>query len=66
MISQGVEEGQIIAIALDDDTNVTYRDPAELSKFIRSMIKDKEKMYYIMIDEVHMPLRKKNSKVQEE
>ena len=52
LISQGVKAEQIIDIALDDDTNAMYRDPAELSRFIRSKITDKESMYYIMIDEV--------------
>ena len=51
LISQGVKAEQIIDIALDDDTNAIYRDPAELSKFIRSKITDKETMYYIMIDD---------------
>ena len=52
LISQGVKAEQIIDIALDDDTNAMYREPAELSRFIRSKITDKETMYYIMIDEV--------------
>ena len=52
LISQGVKEEQIIAIALDDDTNVKYRDPSELSAYIRSRITNKTEMFYIMIDEV--------------
>ncbi len=51
LLSHGVKEEQIIALALDDDTNAIYRDPAELSKFIRSKITDKETLYYIMTDE---------------
>ena len=35
-----------------------YRDPAELSKFIRSKIADKEMMYYILIDEVQYAITK--------
>lgn len=52
LISQGVREDQIIAIALDDDINAKYRDPAELSAYIRSRITNKTEMFYIMIDEV--------------
>lgn len=58
LISQGVKAEQIIDIALDDDTNAAYRDPAELSKYIRSKITDKEAMYYIMIDEVQYAITK--------
>ena len=57
LISQGVKAEQIIDIALDDDTNAMYREPAELSRFIRSKITDKESMYYIMIDEVQYAIR---------
>ena len=35
LIESGVKEEQIITIALDDDTFVKYRDPDELSKYIR-------------------------------
>lgn len=52
LISQGVREDQIIAVALDDDINAKYRDPAELSAYIRSRITNKTEMFYIMIDEV--------------
>lgn len=52
LISQGVREDQIIAIALDDDINAKYRDPAELSAYIRSRITNKTEMFYILIDEV--------------
>lgn len=49
---QGVEEDQIIAIALDELSNAKYRDPFELDKFIRDQITDKQKRYYILIDEI--------------
>ena len=51
LIESGVKEEQIISIALDDDTFIKYRDPEELSKFIRAKIVSKD-MYYILIDEV--------------
>ena len=38
LIESGVKEEQIITIALDDDTFVKYRDPDELSKYIRGKI----------------------------
>ena len=50
LISQGINEDQILQISLDD-MFTQYRDPAELSKYIRSKIVD-HKMNYIFIDEV--------------
>lgn len=35
--SIGVEDEQIICLALDDDENIQYRNPLELGKYIRSM-----------------------------
>lgn len=51
LIESGIREEQIITIALDDDVFVKYRDPAELSKYIRERIVNDD-MYYILIDEV--------------
>ena len=58
LISSGVKEEQIISIALDDDICEQYRNPDELSKYIRSRIVNKE-MYYILIDEVQYAITKK-------
>lgn len=57
LIESGVKEEQIISIALDDDTCEQYRNPGELSKYIRSKIVNKE-MYYILIDEVQYAITK--------
>ena len=57
LIESGVKEEQIITIALDDDTNIQYRDPDELSKYVRSRIVNKD-MYYILIDEVQYAISK--------
>lgn len=58
LISSGVKEEQIISVALDDDICEQYRNPDELSKYIRSKIVNKE-MYYILIDEVQYAITKK-------
>ena len=57
LVESGVREEQIIPIALDDDMFTKYRDPDELSRFIRSKIVSKE-MYYILIDEVQYAIAK--------
>ena len=52
--SIGVDDAHIIELALDLDANSTYRDPFELGKYIRSRIVDKDKMYYVFLDEIQM------------
>ena len=51
LLESGVKEEQIIMIALDDDLYLKYRDPDELSRYIRGKIVNKD-MYYILIDEI--------------
>lgn len=47
LISQGIEENQILQIPLDDDMFTNDRDPAELSKYIRSkIVEHKMNLYF--------------------
>lgn len=48
----GVEEDQIIGLALDELPNAKYRNPLELDQYIRSQIVDKTRRYYVLIDEI--------------
>jgi len=50
--SIGVKDNQIITLALDDDINIKYRNPIELGSYIRSLMVDKESMYYVILDEI--------------
>ena len=61
LIGSGVEKEQIITIALDDDMYVKYRDPLEMSEFIRSKITN-DKTYYILIDEIQYAISKEELK----
>lgn len=61
LVESGVKEEQIITVALDDDSFVQYRDPDELSKYLRSKIVNKEP-YYILIDEVQYAITKEELK----
>ena len=61
LAESGVKEEQIITIALDDDAFVQYRDPDELSKYLRSKIVNKEQ-YYVLIDEVQYAISKEELK----
>ncbi len=61
LISQGVDAQQIIEIPMDDDEFLRYREPAELSKYIRSKLID-GKMNYVFIDEVQYAISNRELK----
>lgn len=52
LLDHGVEQSQIIALALDMLENSRYRNPIELDGFIRKRIADNGKRYYVFIDEI--------------
>jgi predicted AAA+ superfamily ATPase len=53
LLSMGVEQDHIIAIALDDIANIEYRDAIKLYNYVKDHIKD-EKTYYVFLDEIQM------------
>lgn len=52
LLNSGIEENQIIGLALDDFDHAKYRNPFELNKVIREQILNKSKRYYVFIDEI--------------
>ena len=58
--SIGVEDKFIIEISLDDEVNAKYRNPIELGNYIRSLMIEKDKEYYIFIDEIQQVKEIKN------
>lgn len=50
--SLGVDDGQIIELALDEARNAKYRNPLELDQYIREQVTDKDQMYYVFLDEI--------------
>lgn len=54
LMQEGVNEGQIITLALDTLANARYRNPIELDKYFREQIIDEKKRYYIFIDEIQL------------
>lgn len=53
LLSDGVSPDAIIAIDLDDDKNIKYRDPLELGSYVREQCAGK-KMCYVFLDEIQM------------
>lgn len=62
LISIGVKKENIIAIALDEEENDKYREPKELSAYIRSKIVNENEQYYVFIDEVQYAIKKEELK----
>lgn len=50
--SIGVSNDNIIELALDEAMNAKYRNPLELDQYIREQITDKERKFYVFIDEI--------------
>lgn len=49
---QGVADDHIIEVSLDSEEDRAYRDPAELSRYLRSRITSRTDEFYVLIDEV--------------
>ena len=52
LFKSGIDENQIIKFALDEIDNAKYRNPFELNKIIKEKTSDKNKRYYVFIDEI--------------
>lgn len=53
LFESGIKGDHIIKLELDKEENKKYLDSHELSKYIKSQIKDKD-MHYILLDEIQM------------
>ena len=54
LLQEGVVPEQIITLELDNDINVRYRNPLELGAYLRQIVSNTEKDYYILLDEIQM------------
>ena len=54
LIQSGVPENHIIAVALDLAGDIRYRNPLELTSFVRSIVEGKGEPYYLFVDEIQM------------
>ena len=52
LLSSGIEEAQIVGIALDEISSAKYRNPFELDRIVKERMPDKNKRYYVFIDEI--------------
>lgn len=52
LLDSGIDESQIIEIALDEIDNAKYRNPIELNRVVKERMPDRNKRYYVFIDEI--------------
>lgn len=58
LLDSGIPQSNIITLQLDDDEFIKYRDPAELSKYLRRKIKKNNGKTYVLLDEVQYAISK--------
>ncbi len=54
LLQDGVPKEHIIMLELDNDINIRYRNPLELGRYIRELVSDESKDYYVLLDEIQM------------
>ena len=52
LLDEGVDGGDIIMLALDEDINARYRNPLELGRYIRERCADRSRYFYVLLDEI--------------
>lgn len=54
LLAEGVDPAQIISIALDLTKDIRYRNPLELSSYVRGLVEGKAERFYLFVDEIQM------------
>ncbi len=54
LLKEGIPRDHIVDIALDDFSNLKYRNPMELDRYVRNRIHEDGQKYYVLIDEVQL------------
>lgn len=65
LLKEGVSEDEIIEIALDKKSHITYRNPNTLYDHIIERTKDSKRLYYVIIDEIQLSYKIKNTEIDE-
>ncbi len=60
LLQDGVKDEQIITIELDLAKDIRYRNPLLLSSYVRSLVENQPREYYLFIDEIQMSDRVAN------
>jgi predicted AAA+ superfamily ATPase len=60
LLENGVKNEQIISIELDLTRDIRFRNPLEISAYVRGKVEGKSENYYLFIDEIQMSDQVKN------
>ena len=52
LLQEGIAPEQIVMLELDNDINARYRNPLELGAYLRQLVGDTAKDYYVLLDEI--------------
>ena len=65
LLSEGVSEDCFVEIALDRKSDLIYRNPNQLFQYIVDRTQNKDKRYYVFIDEIQLSVKIKNKDIDE-
>ena len=65
LLQQGVQEDCFVEIDLEPKSNITYRNPNTLYDYIMERCSDKQRKYYVFIDEIQLCYKVKNTDIDE-
>ena len=60
LLQQGVQEDCFVEIDLEPKSNIVYRNPNTLYDYIMERCQDKQRKYYVFIDEIQLCTKVKN------
>lgn len=63
LLQQGVTEDSFVEIDLEPKSNIAYRNPNALYEYIIERCQDKQRKYYVFIDEIQLCTKVKNPDV---
>ena len=65
LMEEGVDAECFVEIALDKVSDMPLRDPNRLYNYVKERTKDSSRKYYVMIDEIQLSYKVKNTSIDE-
>lgn len=65
LLQQGVEKDCFVEIDLEPKRNIAYRNPNKLYDYVMSKCQDKNRKYYVFIDEIQLCYKVKSTDIDE-
>lgn len=65
LLESGVKQDHIIEVSLDKNVDTAYRNPIALGEHVLSKAPNNDEQYYVLIDEIQMSYKIKNSDIDE-